>query len=393
VHSERVLPRSAPEQEAIRTQLGRVLASQHFKSSRHYPAFLKYVVEQTLAGDSGHLKERALGVAVFGREPQYDSNADPVVRTSACEVRKRLAQYYTAGGREGELRIDLPSGSYVPEFRVPEPAAPAPVVPAPVLAARSPWRRPPLLLIGAGTLGLVALAVMTAGTPGPRSAADRFWNPVWRDGDAATICVAAPYNPDGRPVDGADPTYLEVMKADRMAFADALAMARLVGMVKEFGQRYDVRRVTSSTLADFRRGPLILIGAFNNPWTMRLTSQLRFTFERDAAVFGGMIRDRQNPAKVWTHHPDLPYSKLTDDYAIISRFVDKRTEQTVVVVAGLGKDGTIAASEFVTEPRYLEALASASPRGWEKMNLQVVISTELINGNAGPPKIVDKYFW
>jgi len=316
-----------------------------------------------------------------------------VVRTSACEVRKRLAQYYAAEGREGELRIDLPPGSYVPEFRIPEVEAPVPAIPAPALAARAPWRRPPLLLLGLGALGVAALTVMTAGTPGPRSAADRFWNPVWRNGDSATICVAAPYNPDGMRGEGDDPTYLEVMKSDRMAFADALAMARIVGLVKESGQRYDIRRVTASTLADFRRGPLILIGAFNNPWTMSLTSQLRFKFERDPAVFGGTIRDRQNPSKVWTHHPDLPYSKVTDDYAILSRFVDKRTEQTVVVVAGLGRDGTIAASEFVTEPRYLETLASISPRGWERMNLQVVISTELINGNAGPPKIVDKYFW
>jgi hypothetical protein len=363
--------------------LGRVLSSAHFKSSRHYPALLKYVVEQTLTGESGHLKERALGIAVFSREPEYDTNADPVVRTSACEVRKRLAQYYAAEGRQGEIRIDLPSGSYVPEFRIPEVEPPTPAAPP----LRRTGSRPPFLLLGMGALGVAALAVMTAGTPGPHSASDRFWNPVWRNGDAATICVAAPYNP-GSPAEGsADPTYLQVMKSDRMAFADALAMARIVGLVKESGQRYDLRRVTSSTLADFRRGPLILIGAFNNPWTMSLTSQLRFYFQH------GMIRDRQNATKVWAHHPDLPYSKLTDDYGIVSRFVDKRTEQTVVVVAGLGRDGTIAASEFVTEPRYLETLASLAPRGWERMNVQVVISTELINGNAGPPKIVDKYFW
>jgi hypothetical protein len=184
------------------------------------------------------------------------------------------------------------------------------------------------------------------------------------------------------------------MKTDRMSFADALTMARLTGVVREFGKQYELRRGTASTLADFQRGPLILVGAFNNTWTMRLTSQLRFTFERDPRVFGGFIRDRQNPGKTdWAHHPDQPYSRLIEDYAVVSRFYDRRTERTVVVVAGLGKDGTIAAGEFVTSARYLEAFAAAAPNGWERKNLQIVLATELINGNAGPPRILATYFW
>ena len=390
MHSEPAAPRGAAEREAIREQLVRVLGSAHFKSSKHYPALLRYVVEHTLDDGAPQLKERALGIAVFGRDPNYDTNLDPVVRTSACEVRKRLAQYYGAPGREGEIRIDLPAGSYSPEFRIPEPVAapePARIATAPRAAAK--WPRPSLLLIGATALGLAALAVMTAGTQGSRNAAERFWGPVWRAGESATICVSAPHSAG----ESTDPTYLQVMQTDRMAFADALAMARLSGVVREFGQRFEVRRGSSSTLADLQKGPLILIGAFNNPWTMRLTGQLRFSFDREPHVLGGVIRDRQNPSRLWAHHPDLPYSQLTQDYALVSRFVDQRTEQPVVVVAGLGRDGTIAAGEFVSEPRYLEMLSAVAPRGWERQNLQVVLSTELINGNAGPPKIVAKHFW
>ena len=81
------------------------------------PSLLRYVVNETLEGRGSHLKERALGVEVFSRDPDYDTNADPVVRTSACEVRKRIAQYYHEPGHEDEIRIDLPAGSYVPEFR------------------------------------------------------------------------------------------------------------------------------------------------------------------------------------------------------------------------------------------------------------------------------------
>jgi len=112
-----------PPADAIQEQVVRILASPLFRNSKHYPRLLKYVVEQTLAGHGASLKERALGVEVFGRDAHYDTTADPVVRTSACEVRKRIAQYYQEAGRAAEIRIDLPAGSYVPEFHFPEKAA------------------------------------------------------------------------------------------------------------------------------------------------------------------------------------------------------------------------------------------------------------------------------
>jgi len=80
--------------DEVREQLARIVAHPLFKHSRHYPAFLRHVVEQSLDGHESRLKERSIGVEVFGRDPDYDTNLDPVVRTSACEVRKRIAQYY-----------------------------------------------------------------------------------------------------------------------------------------------------------------------------------------------------------------------------------------------------------------------------------------------------------
>ena len=67
-------------------------------------------------------------MAVFGRDPDYDTNLDPVVRTSACEVRKRIAQYYLEPGHESEIRIEMHSGSYVPDFRFPAAAVETNVV-------------------------------------------------------------------------------------------------------------------------------------------------------------------------------------------------------------------------------------------------------------------------
>src|ERR1700677_4249312 len=107
----------APDASAVRDQLKRLLAHPLFANSKRYPVFLAYTVEQTLLGNAGELKERTIGVEAFGREPSYDVNLDPVVRTTAAEVRKRLIQYYYSVGHAGELVIELPLGSYVPSFR------------------------------------------------------------------------------------------------------------------------------------------------------------------------------------------------------------------------------------------------------------------------------------
>src|ERR1700733_10884321 len=110
-------PANEDDRLEIRNQLERVLAHPQFQNSRRYPALLRYVVERTLDGNGSSLKERTIGIEVFGREPNYDTNQDHTVRTSAGEVRKRLAQYYVESDRDGEIRIDLPPGSYLPQFR------------------------------------------------------------------------------------------------------------------------------------------------------------------------------------------------------------------------------------------------------------------------------------
>ena len=79
---------------AIREQLERLVAHPLFSNSKRYPVLLSYAVDQTLRGNAAELKERSIGVEVFGRSSTYDANSDPVVRITAGEVRKRLMQYY-----------------------------------------------------------------------------------------------------------------------------------------------------------------------------------------------------------------------------------------------------------------------------------------------------------
>jgi hypothetical protein len=77
---------------------------------------LKFVVEQTLAGDGPNLKESVIGVEVFGRPADYDPRIDPIVRVEARRLRSRLDKYYNSGNSSDPVRILLPKGSYVPSF-------------------------------------------------------------------------------------------------------------------------------------------------------------------------------------------------------------------------------------------------------------------------------------
>lgn len=109
-------PQTRQDRDEILRELQEILASPHFCNSKRYPSLLQYIVENTLAGKSELLKERTLGVEVFDRPPTYDTNTNTVVRYTAGEVRKRLLLYYSEHGRNSNIQILLPAGSYIPEF-------------------------------------------------------------------------------------------------------------------------------------------------------------------------------------------------------------------------------------------------------------------------------------
>ena len=109
-------PSTEEERAAVLREMERLLSSRHFCNSKRYPALLEYIVRETLAGNADSLKERVLGMAVFHRPPDYDANADPIVRVTAGEIRKRIAQFYHEDGTAAEVHIDLRLGSYVPGF-------------------------------------------------------------------------------------------------------------------------------------------------------------------------------------------------------------------------------------------------------------------------------------
>ncbi len=105
-----------PDTNAVRAELERILASGDFDASERNRDFLRYVVEETLAGRAGRIKAYSIATSVFGRGADFDPQLDSIVRIEAGRLRRALDRYYLTGGRADALRITIPRGAYVPVF-------------------------------------------------------------------------------------------------------------------------------------------------------------------------------------------------------------------------------------------------------------------------------------
>jgi hypothetical protein len=412
---------------AIREQLQRLLVHPLFANSKRYPALLSYAVEQTLLGNAVELKERSIGIEVFGRAPTYDANADPVVRITAGEVRKRLSLYYYDSSHAGELVIELPLGSYVPVFRQSEPVAAEPAIdaletavistppqispfasavpnaPAP-RSSRFRWLAAGMLIIAGCAAGvLVGTRIHQAPPPDPPSNIDRFWEPFTSSLNPTTFCLGEPAKnidmdsinsfeaPVGAPVEP-QKLYVRLHLSGNLALADVITLTRTAAALEVRHKAFRVVPASEATFARLREGPIVLIGAFDNIWTLRVTQKLRFGFESKDGV--ALIVDRNSKTQTtWATAWDLPYQKLSRDYAIVARIRDSTTGQPVIIAAGISEEGTEAAGEILYNPVYLNSLLAKAPANWEKMNMEAVIETQVIEGHSGPPNILAVETW
>jgi len=384
-----------------------VLASPHFRASRRCHNLLRRIIEQSVAGEVDSLKERALGVDVFGREPDYDTSEDPVVRASAAETRKKLAQFYQEAGHDSQTRIELPPGSYLAEFHFDGPVT----TPAPLPGAKLVNRRQVMI---AGACAGLAVASGVWATGWRKTDLDDFWLPVIKSPGAVLLCVGlqAAYNLrsaqaqddiqgviERPPGNGAGQhSFGEqdlVLLRDRyVALDDALCLVRLTSLLEKYKKAYRIRAERSTSFADLRDTPSVLIGAFDNPWTLRTADQMRFTFRKDSAQDTGMVQDRQHPENTeWKLTRYWPNWDVPIDYAIVTRMVDSTTDRPVIIAAGLTQYGTIGAGEFISNLEYFSEAARRLPQGWQRKNLQIVLSVPVVNRISGRPRILATHVW
>ena len=423
-------PQTAQERDAILRELQRVIASPYFCNSKRYPALLQYIVENTLAGKSDRLKERTLGIEVFDRPSTYDTNAEAVVRFTAGEVRKRLLLYYNERGRNSGIRISLPVGSYIPEFLLGHeesddlatdagsPASHLRDADVFVDTDREAQQLPPITLVpGRRTsysalpeeagpipsggqnrtsvqapLWLALAAVLMIGflagfgwrsrSSSTPTAVDDFWMPVLHEQRTVLICAGGVIfkknSFSGVITAGKDIDYPFV------SMQTASAIAQVSSTLARSQVTTQLLSSPSTPLTDLREHPVVLLGAYNNQWAMRLLQSQRFQFTPEPVQ---SIVDQMRPDAHWSRDKTLPYSSA-DDYALVARFRDATTGSWVVVLAGLGRNGTEAAAQFATSPHYMQMLRDDVGRDFSNLNIEALLKVNVIGGKTGAPSIL-----
>jgi hypothetical protein len=187
-----ISPLDDHQKATVLRELESILSSHVFRTSERCKQFLSYVVKHTLEGQGELLKERTIGIEIFHRPPMYATGDDPVVRVKATEVRRRLAQFYLEESHSPEVRIEIPVGSYVPEFHWTSAETP------PRKEEPLPSRNRAKRTVATISLLVLALAVVLAVFLGSRlrtqpvSALDQFWAPLFTTSQPVLICLASP---------------------------------------------------------------------------------------------------------------------------------------------------------------------------------------------------------
>lgn len=396
---------------AIRDEVARVLTGSAFHSSKRSQRFLAFIVDQSLSGNFDCLKERSIGVQLFERPATYDTNEDSIVRVTATDVRKRLAEHYAAAPGSA-VRIELPSGSYIPEFHIlPVAAAAASVQPlsAPVriLPAERPVEARRSWLWVAGVLVGVLLVASVGMVRSSQNRVKAFpWSEVFSDSRRTYVVVsdtsaAALQDLLGiriRLSDYANRTYLpdaatlapETARAVQLlqrnlftAAADVSVTSRLAQKASLWGNSLTVRSAKAMQIREFQTDDnFILIGSQRaNPWVELIAGRLGFAIEYDETQKRQICRDRK---QLKEHVPTAITGGSGEAYAMVALVRNPGRAGHVLLIAGTNMEGTEAAGEFVAQS-FEAALSKAGVTGTE---FEALLKLSSMAGAASSVEVV-----
>jgi len=442
-----------PSPSQILGALSSILRSSPFSGSKQCQTLLQYLVEHSLNGQDDELKERIIGIEVFGRKSDYDTSHDAIVRARVGEVRKRLAQFYVSEeGQALPLRVVIAPGSYRPTFVLRDgvnnggkgsaidsaiqdsPAIDQPNFDPPTIAedqppapetlsstsstpAKARWRLWSILATAACALLCLAWIGIARWT---KSEFDIFWEPILGGNKPAVIYTGtAPvyirtmesFNEDQTPLKSAEEKLpaikwtlppldqgkaltakdLQVDSSGYVEVGDVKAAMAVTGLLSAHKRSFDLRVGPDLAYEDLHGAPTVLVGGYANLWTMFMNRDLRYYFDRNLN-----IRERGGQGRVWSisHGAGRASSStITEDYAIVGRFFNSKTGGPVIAIAGTTTCGTRAASEFLADPASMKKLAILPRDAWERKNLELVLHAPLVDCNPTSVEIVAEDAW
>jgi len=416
-----------------REELCRILESKYFVHSPKKTRFLEFVAEQTFQGNGEKLNEYLIGVEVYERGVDFDPQRDPIVRVQAHEIRRVLKKYYEENGHGSSIRLDLPSGHYVPIFSRSEVQdAVSDELPISVAVPEKPSadRRLLALAVILGVLCVVMASLLVAtnwsnrrGTPTRAQAAalpeglDWFWHPFLppadpplvtipnhpllraaHDGDSATTIASGHEIPKASLPEFRDTIHFRELKrflfvpslTDFTSVGETLGVVNLCEMFSTVGQKCLVQQSRLVNLEEIKGDNAILLGG-NQAWSGRVFLNVEgFHFQ------SGVILNRKPQAgeqAVYKPEFDSVTNQLTRDYAVVLMLPNETKEKRVLLIYGIYTQGSQAAIEYLTNTERMSELRSAlrklSPdRESIPQYFQLLLTTTVENSVPGKASLV-----
>jgi len=369
-----------PEEDERRALVLRIVGSRHFVKAQQLRDILLYVSNAAISGSGDvAIKEHEIACEVLGREKDFNSQDDNIVRVQISHLRKRLDEYFAGEGRNETLRLSLPRGSYVPRFESLLPESPAPaVVPAPV-------RSPAIALMAAAVLilaGFCAWAWLRASVPAV-SSGDRLWTAIFASQNAnivvADTCLVMlqdildtdiglgdylggryPENVLSRATDPLQRSALQLISTRQYtSLADMNTASSLVQLSHRFGSSpARIRYSRNLNVRDFKNGNFILLGSRRGvPWVQLFESQLNFAMEEDRKTKQYFLRNRApRPGEEPAYYQSQESGGVAKTYADLALVPNLSGTGYVMILNGIGMESTEAAGELATGPGFAAVL-------------------------------------
>jgi hypothetical protein len=415
-----------------REELRRVLESKYFANSPKKTRFLEFVSEQAFLGNGDKLNEYLIGVEVYDRGVDFNPQKDPIVRVQAHEIRRLLNKYYEENGHGGLIRLDLPSGHYVPVFRRGTSDESAADTPAP-LEAKMP-RLPNrvhlslTIVLGALCVALASILIFNSWKGGqaaqPRvqvaslpEGIDWFWHPFLppaeaplitipnhpllraaHDGDSAQTLAEGHEIPKASLPEFRDTIHFRELKrflfvpsvTDFTSVGETLGVVNLCKMFATVGQGCRVQPSRLINIEEIKGDNAILLGG-NQSWSGRVFLNAQgFHFQ------SGVILNRNpQPGEKEVYKPefDSVTNQLTRDYAVVLMMPNERREKRVLLIYGIYTQGSQAAIEYLTNPERMAELRKslldlAPDHKTIPPYFQVLLTTTVENSVPGQSSLV-----
>lgn len=379
------LPHTEQERLRILSHLDELLESPAFSGSSRRQAFLRYVVEESLAGRGHAIKERNLAVDVFERNNDFDAQSVSIVRVTGGEVRKRLAQAYALGLDRG-LRIELPLGSYQPVFHF-APVEFAPLAaPAAARNVEEPKHRNRALAsiaaVAFGGILVAAVLMLRSAHPAP-SAADRLWQPFLEPGIPVLISLVS------LTVPAASQSPPVPHEMSYVGTGGALGAARFAEQLALRHQKFELKFGKDVAFADLKHAPAILLGPSHLIPELART----FRFRIEIGERRGQVIDSQGSGREWgvprSTWPAVP----SEGYSVVTRWLKSESGHPILTVAGLDPRDTQAGVEFLTNDRAFETFSESLPADWPRKSFQVVLHNSIHGNSPGSLSVVAWHVW